>query len=194
MNFSSLRSSLISLIRETFSYREGGGESECRWISGQWAQDLLWPLGLRVWGRVRVGPGPRLCLWCLYCGMSLYPGSWISLLRYQLTYLQVDSGKVSYRQCAPLPSIQALPVRSNNNAFLSTFHELNALKFHNNPMHRFYYNHGFKVEKTEAQRGDVTYPNYIDSKWQSQDSDPVWLQSSELLSTVLHFVFFPFIC
>ena len=70
-------------------------------------------------------------------GMSLYSGSWIGLLRYQLTHLQVDSGNVRYRRYAPFPSIQALPISSNNN----DFHGFNALKFHNNPLHRFCYDH-----------------------------------------------------
>ena len=136
MNFSSLRSSLISLIRETFSYRKGGGESEYRWISDQWAQDLPWP------GAEGVGRRSGLVLDLDYIsassgGMSLYSGSWIGLLRYQLTHLQVDSGNVRYRRYAPFPSIQALPISSNNN----DFHGFNALKFHNNPLHRFCYDH-----------------------------------------------------
>lgn len=62
-------------------------------------------LGPRVWGMGRFGPGPRLTLWFLYWGMSLHTSSWIGLSRYQLTYLQVDSGNVRYRQCVPFPSL-----------------------------------------------------------------------------------------
>lgn len=96
-------------------------------------------LGKRVWRTVRVGLGPTLSLWFLPCGLSPSPGSWVSLSRYQLTYLQVDSGKVRYRQRAPLPSIQALSMSRNNNASLSTFYEPKAGRHHNNTMGRFYY-------------------------------------------------------
>lgn len=135
MNFSSLRSSLISLIRETFSYRKGGGESECRWTSDQQAQDLPWPVAEGV-GKVRLGPGSRLHLWFLWYHESLF---W--LVDWSLE-VSADSPSSGLWQCkiqtgSVFPSIQALPISSDNKAF----HGLNALKFHSNPMHRFCYNH-----------------------------------------------------
>lgn len=93
-------------------------------------------LGLRVWGRSGLVLDPDYISGSSG-GMSLYSGSWIGLLRYQLTHLQVDSGNVRYRQYAPFLSIQALPISSDNKAF----HGLNALKFPSNPTHRFCYNH-----------------------------------------------------
>lgn len=81
-----------------------------------------------VWRINEVDPGPRLTLLFFYWDMSLYPSSWISLSRYQLTYLQMDSGNIRYRECSLFPSTQALPNINSNNTFLSILYEFNALK------------------------------------------------------------------
>lgn len=112
-----------------------------------------------------VGPEPRLIIWCLYWDLSLHPSSWLSLLRHQLTYLQVDSSNIRYRQYTLFPSTQALSnTNSDNNTFLRTSYEFNTLKKHNSPVSRFYYNQNFTKEEIEAQKGYVTYSDYIDSK------------------------------
>lgn len=69
--------------------------------SGHRTSPGLW---LRVWGRLGLVLDPDYISGSSG-SMSLYSGSWIGLLRYQLTHLQVDFGNVRYRQYAPFPSI-----------------------------------------------------------------------------------------
>lgn len=127
-------------------------------MSDQWAQGMPWL------GAEGVGNGWDWS-WCLCRGMSLRPSSWLSLLRHQLIYLQIDSSNIRYRQYTQFPSIQALSnTNSDNNTFLRTSYEFNALKKHNNPVSRFYYNHNFTKEAAEAQKSYVTCLKYIDSK------------------------------
>ena len=81
-------------------------------------------LWLRVWGRSGLVLDPDYISGSSGT-MSLYSGLWIGLWQ-----CKIQTGSV-------FPSIQALPISSDNKAF----HGLNALKFHSNPMHRFCYNH-----------------------------------------------------